>query len=248
MKRNFNKRLIPVLLIKDNGLYKGEKFKNFKYIGDPINTSQLFSSKKVDEIFLFDIEATKSEKPINFDLISRIAKECSMPITYGGGIDNIEKVKKIIHSGAEKVSINSAFFKNPKLITEASNIFGKQSISVSIDLKKSFFGKYNVYSKSGTKKESKDYLYYVKLAENLGAGEILINFINLDGKMEGTNIKLANYAASKIKIPLVVSGGIGSIEEINQYQNYEISAVAAGSLFVYANKKKSILINYPKND
>jgi len=145
-------RVIPTLLIKDRGLYKGVKFKNHKYVGDPINTVKIFNEKEVDEIVLLDIEASKKNKMIDFEMIAEIATEAFIPLAYGGGIRTFEDAKKLFSLGIEKVILNTAAIENEELMRELIVYFGSQSIVLSLDIKKSFFGKYSLYTKSGTQK------------------------------------------------------------------------------------------------
>ena len=147
----FRPRVIPVLLLKDNGLVKSVNFKNHRYIGDPINAVKLFNDLKADELILLDINATKENRIISSDLIKEISEEANMPFAIGGGIKTIDHIEKLLKFGADKVVINSAAFKNKSFIREASDYFGSSTIVVSIDIKKNFFGYKNVYIESGKK-------------------------------------------------------------------------------------------------
>ena len=240
----FEKRKIVSLLLKENGLYKGSKFKNHKYIGDPLNTIKIFNKKKVDELILFDINASLKNKEPNYDLLSKITKESDMPFAYGGGINNIEVVKKIARLGVEKISLNTALYKNNKFIEECVKYLGSQSVMASIDLKKTLFNNYKAYSLSGSIKNHVNINEFVQILEQRGVGEILLNFIDKEGKMEGTDLNFGINISKLINIPLVISGGIKSVSEIDKILFSNISAIAAGSLFVL-NKKKEVLISYP---
>jgi cyclase len=239
-------RLIPVLLLQDNGLVKTKRFKNPTYIGDPINAVKIFNEKQVDELVFLDIRATLKGYSPNFDCISEIASECFMPFAYGGGIKSIEHIQKIIRLGAEKVIINSALYSNPDIIRQASEQFGRQSIIASIDVKKDIFGQYKIFSSGGTKKQKESIKDVIHKAQNYGAGEILINNIDLDGQMTGYDEKLFSQISSKIDVPLIACGGAGSMQDFrNLYQTGYVDALAAGSFFVFQGKHNAVLITYP---
>lgn len=240
----FNKRKIVILLLKQNGLFKGTKFKNHEYIGDPLNTIRIFNKKKIDELVLFDIDASLENKEPNYDLLSKITRESEMPFSYGGGLRDIEVVKKVTRLGVEKISINTALFKNNNFVEDCISYLGSQSVMASIDLKKTIFGKYKAYSYSGKIKNNIDITKHIKYLEKKGIGEILLNFIDRDGMMSGTDLDYGDELAKKLTIPVVISGGICSKDEIKKIFKSHISAIAASSLFVF-NKKKEVLINYP---
>ena len=178
-------RVIPVLLIKNGGLYKGVRFKKHKYVGDPINTVKIFNEKEVDELVLIDISVTIENKEIDFKLIKEIASEAFMPLAYGGGIKSIDDARKLFSLGIEKVILNSAAFENPDLITELSNEFGSQSIVFCLDIKKDFFGNQRVYSNCGTRKIKGSPIEIAIKMEEKGIGEIIFNSINLEGTKKG---------------------------------------------------------------
>jgi len=239
-------RVIPVLLLKKNGLYKTVKFKNPTYIGDPINAVKIFNEKDVDELAILDIAATSNSNEINYKLIKELASECFMPLSYGGNINNIEQIKKLFEIGIEKVILNSHIHNNLELITEASELYGSQSIVVSIDVKKNFFGKHEIYTHSGKKKIKTDLIEFIKTVEEKKAGEIIINSIDLDGVMKGYDIDLMKKIVDSVNIPVVAVGGAGNIEHIQELvKKTKVSAAAAGSIFVYYGKHKAVLINYP---
>ncbi|MCT7487113.1 AglZ/HisF2 family acetamidino modification protein [Aliarcobacter cryaerophilus] len=239
-------RIIPSLLIKDGGLYKGTKFKDHKYVGDPINALKIFNEKEVDEIVLLDISATKNG--INFELIKEIATEAFFPLGYGGGIKSIEDIKRLFNLGIEKVVLNTWAINNKKLISEASSLFGAQSIVVSVDYKKSFFGKLEVYSNNGVTKTSYELMEWMKEVEQLGAGEIYLNSIERDGTMTGYDVDTIKKVASYVNIPLIVAGGASKLEDFKSVIEAGASAVSAGAMFVFHGKHKAVLIQYPKYD
>ena len=182
-------RIIPCLLIHNKGLVKTIKFKEGKYIGDPINAVRIFNEKFVDELMVLDIDATVNEKEPDFTLIEKIAKECRMPLCYGGGVKTVEQAQKISSLGVEKIAISSAAVNTPDLITEIAAKIGKQSIIVVLDIKKKLFSKkYEVYINNGTKNTGIDVIDLVKKCEDYGAGEIVINSIDNDGVMKGCGV------------------------------------------------------------
>lgn len=215
-------------------------------MGDPINAVRIFNEKEVDEVVLLDIEASvKGVKP-NFDLISDIASECFMPFCYGGGIKNLDDIQRILHIGAEKVSINSLAIENPQFVTEASERFGSQSIVVSLDIKKNLFRKYEIYTKNGTFNTHLDPVQVAQNMEAAGAGELFINSIDRDGTMKGYDLELLHLITSKVNIPVIACGGAGKIDDFKQAVEVGgVSAVAAGSFFVFHGKHRAVLITFP---
>lgn len=238
-------RVMPCLLINNNRLVKTVRFKNPDYIGDPVNAIKIFNEKEVDELIFLDISATIEKRSPPFQSISDITNECFMPVTYGGGISSIDDMRKIFHSGIEKISINSFAVSNPGFIKSAAKEFGNQSIIVSIDVKKDFFGRNSVYSHSGTKKGNLDPVQHAINMEQCGAGEILLTSIDREGSMTGYDLELIRQVSKSISIPLIAHGGAGSVEHFQQAVDAGASAVAGGSMVVYQRKNKGVLINFP---
>ena len=200
-----------------------------------------------DEIVFLDINATIHSTTFNSDLIKRIADEAFMPVAVGGGIDSIEKVREAFNAGAEKVIINSAFHSNPRLISDAAEVFGSQAIVVSLDVKK-VHNDYRVFKDRARIEVDKSLLDCLKLAEEKGAGEVMINQIDLDGTMDGYDLELTRFASSSISIPLIICGGAAEYEDLRLAVDAGASAAAAGSLFVFMGSRNSILINYPDRE
>ena len=241
-------RIIPCLLIKNNGLVKTIKFSDPKYLGDPINTVRIFNEKFVDELIVLDIDATNNSIEPNFELIKKLASECRMPLFYGGGIKNIEHFTKIISLGVEKISICTSAIEDEKLVTKASCAVGSQSVVVCLDIKKTIFNKYFLYTNCGTKKINSNPIEFAKKMVELGAGEILINFIDRDGTMDGYDFDFINQIKKKINTPLTVLGGAGSKDDIsNLFYKFGNIGAGVGSLFVFKGKYRAVLINYPNN-
>lgn len=239
-------RVIPVLLVNNSGLYKSKKFKSLQYVGDPINTVKIFNDKEVDEICILDISATTQKKGPNFSLINNVASEAFMPLSYGGGISTLEHVDIIFRNGVEKVIINSEFINNPNLVTQIANKYGSQSVVISIDYKKNIFGKNVVYTNCGKQKTKFSPKEYAKMAEEYGAGEILLNSIDRDGMYLGYDLELLNQVSNKINIPIIICGGASNVSDFSAAINSGASAVSAGSMFVFQRPHQAVLISYPK--
>jgi cyclase len=238
--------IIPVLLLKGQGLYKTVKFKDPKYLGDPINAVKIFNDKEVDELCFLDITATNEGKEPNYKAISEIASECFMPLSYGGGISKFEHARILFSIGIEKIILSSSIHTNPKLVEELSAHYGAQSVVVCIDVKKNIFGKYEVYSHSGKRNTGKDPLKLALEVQKLGAGELIVNSIDRDGTMSGYDIELISNIANKLEIPVVACGGASCLNDFTKVVNEgKANAVAAGSLFVFHGKHKAVLISYP---
>jgi cyclase len=239
-------RIIPSLLIQDNGLVKTVNFKNPKYVGDPINAVRIFNEKEVDELAIFDIDATVLGKEPNYSLIERLASQSMMPLCYGGGVKTVEQAQCIFSLGIEKIALSSAVLQNPKLITDISERVGAQSVIVVLDVKKKLLGGYEVYTHNGKKATGINPFKFVEEAQRLGAGEIVINSIDKDGVMKGYDLDLIAKVREKIALPMTVLGGAGSLEDIKKVIDiHGVIGVAAGSLFVFKGPYKAVLINYP---
>ncbi|MEO7310309.1 MAG: AglZ/HisF2 family acetamidino modification protein [Chitinophagaceae bacterium] len=241
-----SKRVIPVLLLRGNGLYKTVQFKNPVYIGDPINAVKLFNDKEVDELCFLDIEASKNKKEPNYELLGKIIDEAFMPFGYGGNITSVEQVRKLLKMGIEKVVINTAAFENPKLIPELFERFGASTIVAGVDVKKNVFGKYELYSHDGSKSQKGNVYEYCEQLEKAGAGELLVNSIDCDGKMNGYDVSLVKEISMRVGIPVIACGGAGKLDDIKECsEKTNAAAFAAGSMFVYHGPHKAVLINYP---
>jgi cyclase len=245
----FLPRVLPCLLLRNLGLVKTVKFGKSRYIGDPMNAVRIFNAKEADELIFLDIDATKEHRMISLPFVEKIADEAFMPFAIGGGIKSIKEIREVFAVGAEKVVINSSAVLNPTLVQEAADTFGSQSIVVSIDAKRKFFGKYEACICGGTKGSGMDPVTLAKLMEDKGAGEIMINSIDRDGTMEGFDMHLLSAIADAVRVPVIASGGAGSIQDLALgVVQGGVSAVAAGSLFVYHGKRRAVLINYPTKE
>jgi cyclase len=240
-------RIIPCLLLKNGGLFKSVRFKDHKYVGDPINAVKIFNEKEVDEIIIIDIDATAQSRDPDYKLIEALAAECRMPLCYGGGVKSVEQAQKIFSLGVEKVSISSEAVRNPQLISEIGNRVGSQSIVVVVDVKKNFFGKYEIWTHNATRNTGKDPVDFAKEVEAFGAGEVTINSIDRDGMMKGYDFELIEKVRNAVSLPITVLGGAGTLNDIgNLISKHKVIGAAAGSLFVFKGVFKAVLINYPK--
>lgn len=240
-------RITPCLLIHKKGLVKTVEFGNPKYVGDPINAVKIFNEKEVDELIVIDIDATIEGRGPDFDLIKNLAVESRMPLCYGGGITNVDQARKIISLGVEKIAISSAAISNPNLLKEIGNAVGIQSVVVVIDVKKKgLFGNYELYTHNAKKKVQLKINEFLQKLNEIGIGEIVVNSIDEDGKMNGYDFKLFDFVRDKTSMPMTILGGAGNIDDIKKgIERYKTIGIAAGSLFVFKGKYRAVLINYP---
>ncbi len=230
-------RVIPTLLWKDLGLVKGIGFDSWRRVGTVLPALKVYNRRDVDELILLDISATVDSQEPDYFEIEALAAECFVPLTYGGGINNLETITKILRSGADKVAINSAAYTCPEIITKASNRFGSQCIVVSIDVKKNSAGQYECYSHSGTQATGKELAEWAKECERLGAGELLVTSIERDGTMDGYDIEMIEQVSSVVSIPVIAAGGAGSAEDMLQALTQgKADAVAAASIFHFTHQ------------
>jgi len=243
------KRLIPCLTVKNRGLVKTTRFKNPRYIGDPINAVRIFNDKEVDELILVDIAATRLGADPDLSLASEIAGEAFMPVCYGGGIKSLQQIESILRVGVEKVLINSAAATDSGLIKSAAKEFGSSTIVGGFDVKHSWFKQIKVAIRSGTVKTRYLALDYARRLEDLGCGELFVNSIDRDGTYSGYDCQLLGDVASAVKIPVIGCGGAGGLDHVRElFTHTNVGAAAAGSMFVYYGPGRGVLINYPRLD
>jgi cyclase len=246
LREMLSARVFPTLLLKQRGLYKGACFKEHRYVGDPINAIRIFNDKEVDEIAVLDIEASLRGVPIDADFVSQFSAECFVPLTVGGGISSVDQARRLLKAGAEKVLVNSAAILRPELIRELAETFGSSSVVVGIDYRKSVFGKLGVRSHCGSRSTRLDPVSWAKKAEELGAGEIVLTSIDRDGTGVGYDVGLLSSIASELSIPVVASGGLGSIDDIaTVFRDAAVSAATGGSFFVFHGARRAVLISFP---
>ncbi|WP_300664594.1 AglZ/HisF2 family acetamidino modification protein [Fluviicola sp.] len=239
-------RVIPVLLVQSGGLVKTVQFKNPKYIGDPLNAVRIFNEKEVDELILLNISAAFELQPIPFESLREIAEECFMPLAYGGGIKTLEDIRALLKIGMEKVVINSLLYQDLKVVKEAITQFGSSTIVASLDVKKNFWGTYELHSRNGKANTKKTPVEFAVELEQIGVGELMIQSVDRDGTMKGYDLELISEISSVVQIPVIACGGANTIDDFDKAINHAgASAVAAGSMFVFHGKHKAVLITYP---
>lgn len=239
-------RIIPCLLLQDEAFVKTKKFKNPVYIGDPINTINLFNKFEVDEIIVLDIGCARKKKPPNFSLIEELASECWVPLTYGGGIKSVEDAKKILNSGIEKILIESLIFTNPQEAKKCVKEFGSSSIVGCINVKKNLFGQYKIRTQANYKRVALSFDAILDLLVEINVGEIVVNSINADGTKKGYDLILIEQVARRVGCPIVAMGGASCLDDFKYAIIAGASAASAGSYFVFqSNSLASVLVNYP---
>ncbi|MDA1305598.1 MAG: AglZ/HisF2 family acetamidino modification protein [Nitrospirae bacterium] len=239
-------RVIPCLLLSKGGLVKTTRFATPRYLGDPINTVRILNEKEVDELIILDIHATTSGLSPNLDLIEDIVSEAFMPLAYGGGVSTLEQMRQLYRAGIEKISLSAAALACRDLVRSAVREFGSQAVVVTLDLKTSFFRNYAVVTHNARQKHSSAPIQIAQDFEALGVGELLLNFVDLDGTMSGYNHAYVREITSRLEIPVIALGGAGNLEDLRDVVEIGgAAAAAAGSLFVYHGKHRAVLINYP---
>ena len=242
----FRPRVIPVLLLRGQGLVKSRQFKNHRYIGDPVNAVRIFNDLQADELIFLDILATKEKRTISTDFVKNVGEEANMPFAVGGGINSINQIREILHAGAEKVVLNTGAIHHPEFVRQAADMFGSSTITVCIDVKKKFLGTEQVWTVGASKATGKSPVSVAVEMEKQGAGELIIQSIENDGMMQGYDIPLIRKISEAVTIPVVALGGAGTKIDFKQAidEGYA-SAVAAGSMFVYHGPRNAVLVNYP---
>ena len=240
-------RIIPCLLIHNGGLVKTVRFGAPKYVGDPLNAVRIFNEKEVDELMVVDIDASRYTREPDYKLIANLARECRMPLSYGGGVKTVEQFDRIIGLGVEKVAVSSAAVDDPTLISRAAARVGSQSVVAVIDVKKSgLLRKPEVVTLNATKHSGLEPSAFAAKLQELGAGEIVLNNVDRDGEMKGYDFDLIDSVRCAISTPLTVLGGAGSLDDIRSLVGrYGIIGAAAGSIFVFKGKYRAVLISYP---
>ena len=237
---------MPVLLLQDGRLVKTVRFRKPRYVGDPINAVRIFNEKEVDELIVIDIDAGRAGVSIPLKLITRIAGECFMPMTYGGGIRTLDQIAEIMAAGVEKVSINRAAVTDRGFVARAAKRFGSQSIVVSIDVRRRLFGQYEICVDGGRRRAGLEPVSLALELESEGAGEILLTSINQEGTMTGYDVDLVRRVASAVSIPVIACGGAGSIDDvIGVVCDAGAAAAAVGSMAVYQGRNRGVLIGFP---
>jgi cyclase len=225
------KRIIPCLDIKNGRTVKGVNFEGLRDAGDPVELARRYSEEGADELVFLDITATLEKRRTLVELVTRIAKEINIPFTVGGGIKTVDEIEELLKAGADKVSLNSSIVKNPQLINDASEAFGAQAIVAAVDAKRTN-GSWNVYIKGGTEDTGMDAIEWMVETEQRGAGEILLTSMDRDGTKSGFDTDLLSVVNSKLTIPVIASGGAGTIQHcIDAISLSNADAVLAASIF-----------------
>lgn len=242
-------RVIPVVLIDNERVVKTRQFRAAQYIGDPINTVKLFSDKEADEIAILDIGASRNSSKPDLERIYDCVGEATMPVSYGGGITALGQISEILARGVEKVVMNSSAIRDPGLIEAAARRFGSSSIVVSVDYQRGWLGQAMVFDHVARSRTKYHLLDFVRRAENLGAGEILLNCVDRDGMFTGYDIDTIRCVTDAVSIPVVACGGASRLADFHEaVVRGGASAVAAGSLFVLQGPHRAVLISYPTQD
>ncbi len=238
------KRIIPCLDMTEGKVVKGIQFVNFRDAGDPVKLAKKYDEQGADELVFLDITATIENRNILLDVVKRTAKEVTIPFSVGGGIRTVEDMRTILRAGADKVSINTRAFKNPKLITECANEFGSQCVVLSLDVKK-VGGSWNVFINGGRTDTGVSTTEWAKTATKLGAGEILLTSIDTDGTKKGFNVELTRKITQKVSVPIIASGGAGKLKDfLDIFKQGLADAALAASLFHFKELTISQVKNY----
>lgn len=239
-------RVIPCLLLRNQGLVKTIRFKNPTYVGDPTNAVRIFNDKEVDELVFLDTTASSEGRGPQYDLLARMTNECFMPLCYGGGVSAIADMHRLFALGIEKVSLNTQAVERPQLVREAASTFGSSSIVVSIDVRRRLFNKYEVVTRGASRKTGLDPVAFAVRMQELGAGELLLTSVDRDGTRSGYDLELIRRVSSAVSVPVIACGGAGSVRDLARaVTEGGASAAAAGSLFVFHGPHKAVLITYP---
>ena len=239
---------MPVLLLRQRGLEKGVKFRDFKYVGCPVNAARVFNRHNVDELVLRHTCATAEGRGPVIDIVREIARESFMPFTVGGGIRSVDMMWDLLQAGADRVVLNTAAVENPGLIEKGADRFGRQCMVVSIDARRQGGG-WEVCTRAAAKPTGLDPVAAARAAEQAGAGEILITSIDRDGTLEGYDIDLVRAVSGAVSIPVIACGGAGATAHLAEgVYDGGASAVAAGAFFLFYGKRRTVLITYPPDD
>lgn len=239
------KRIIPILLLKGQGLVKTRKFGDPTYLGDPINTVRIFNDMEVDEIVLLDISATPGRKPPQMPLLKEIAAEALFPLAYGGGVTDLDVAARIIESGFERIVLNTACATHPEFVSRMCRELGASTVVGSMDVKSRWLRGESVYVSGGRTMIKASVTDWAKRLEDLGVGEIMVNAIDRDGEMAGYDLDLIRRASDAVSVPVIACGGASSFSELAAAFTAGASAAAGGAVFVYKGKHRGVLIQYP---
>jgi imidazole glycerol-phosphate synthase subunit HisF len=242
-------RIIPTLLLHNESLVKTVRFQKFIYVGDPCNTVRIFNELEVDELLFLDITATLEKRSPNLRVLADIASECFMPLGYGGGIKSADDAKAVFDIGFEKISVNTHAIENPNFISQLASKYGSQAVMASMDIKKDFWGHYQVRTQSKQQTSKRNPVEWAQELESLGTGEILLTSIDREGTWEGFDLGLVKSVTEAVNIPVIAHGGAGTINHMDDVvRKSGASAVALGSMVVFQKKGMGILVNFPSRE
>ncbi len=225
-------RLIPCLDVKDGRVVKGVRFVDLRDAGDPVEAAKAYDAAGADELCFLDITASHEDRGILFDVVTRTAEACFMPLTVGGGVRTVEDIRKLLLAGADKVSINTAAVKNPDFVREAAQKFGDQCIVVAIDAKAVAPGRWEIFTHGGRNPTGLDAVDFAKRVAALGAGELLVTSMDRDGTKAGYDLALTRAIADAVPVPVIASGGVGGLDHlVDGVREGRASAVLAASIF-----------------
>ncbi len=225
-------RIIPCLDVKNGRVVKGINFIDLKDAGDPVEQAKVYSEGGADEICFLDITASNENRDTIYDIVKNTSKKCFVPLTVGGGVRSVEDINKLLNCGADKVSINTAAVENPKVVEESSKKFGSQCIVVAIDAKKKN-DKWEIFTHGGRNSTGIDAVKFASIMESSGAGELLITSMDKDGTQSGYDVDLMKIISSNVNIPVIASGGAGTLDHLVEGIKSGASAVLAASIFHY---------------
>jgi len=239
-------RVIPCLLLRQGGLVKTRRFAKPKYVGDPINAIRIFNDKEADELMVLDITASRERREPPYGLVEQFAGECFMPLSYGGGIRTVEQARRLFALGVEKVCVQTGALDDPTLVTRLAERFGVQAVVVSIDVKRSWLGHRKVYAAATGKTLRRPWVEHMQRLAAAGAGEVLVSAVDRDGMMQGMDLDMIHEASHAVSVPLIASGGVGSLAHVRAAVAAGASAVAVGAFFVFQGPHRAVLITYPR--
>lgn len=239
-------RVMPCLLVRHGALVKTTRFATPSYVGDPVNAVHIFNEKEVDELIILDIDATPEGVPPPFETMRQLCTEAFMPVAYGGGLRDLEDVKRMLGLGVEKVIINTRAVEDPAFVTAVAGEYGSQAVVVSIDARR-VQGGYEVHTNGARRATGLDPVAHARRMEDLGAGEIMITSVERDGTMTGYDLALTGRVSKAVGVPVIASGGAGSVADFGRaVRDGGAAACAAGAMFVYYGRNRAVLINFPE--
>lgn len=239
-------RLIPALLLRHESLVKTVRFGKFTYVGDPVNTVRIFNELEVDELVFLDITASREGRGPNLKVLTEIANECFMPLSYGGGISSLDHAKAVFDTGFEKVVVNSHAAADPSLVTQIARQYGSQAVVASIDVKSGWLGRQTVRTCGGRRNTRLNPVEWARELERLGAGEVLLTSIDREGTWQGFDLELVKRVTDAVSIPVIAHGGAGTVGHIREVvEAANASAVALGSMVVFQKQGMGVLVHFP---